>query len=121
MRYQNPADPCPDDDDWCLLNASILQGLIMAVSIIPHGLPFIVMVMLKVGSYYMGKRNALVLRKTAVDYLGTCTVICTDKTGTLTEGKMTAKTLVTITREGEQKAAPREYGFYPLKGFNPRG
>merc|ERR1719421_2369867 len=77
--------------------------------------------MLRVGSYMMGKRNALVLRKTAVDYLGTCTVICTDKTGTLTEGKMTAKTLVTITREGEQKAAPREYGFYPLKGFNPRG
>merc|ERR1719221_2257212 len=87
-------NPCQDDDDHCLLKTSIVRGLIMAVSIIPHGLPFVVMIMLRVGSVEMGKRNAVVMRRTAVDYLGATNVICTDKTGTLTEGKMTAETMI---------------------------
>lgn len=122
MRYQNPANPCPDDDDNCFLMGSILQGLIMAVSIIPHGLPLVVMIMLRVGAVEMGKRNAIVVRKTAVDYLGATTVVCTDKTGTLTEGKMTATRLTGFVRfPGPGLAVKRALRFYPLKGFHPSG
>lgn len=122
VRYQNPANPCPDDDDQCFIMASIMQGLIMAVSIIPHGLPLVVMIMLRVGATEMGKRNAIVMRKTAVDYLGATTVVCTDKTGTLTEGKMTATRLTGFLRfSGTGEAIRRGYKFYPLKGFHPSG
>lgn len=122
MRYQNPTSPCPDDDDMCLLLTSIVQGLIMAVSIIPHGLPFVVMVMLRVGSIEMAKKNGLVLKKSAVDYLGATTTICTDKTGTLTEGKMTAISSTGFVRDaGKSTAATKKLGLYPVKGFNPNG
>jgi magnesium-transporting ATPase (P-type) len=121
MRYQNPTSPCPDDDDMCLLLTSIVQGLIMAVSIIPHGLPFVVMVMLRVGSMEMAKQNGLVLKKSAVDYLGATTTICTDKTGTLTEGKMTAVSTIGFVRDGNAPAATKKLAFYPVKGFNPNG
>merc|ERR1719359_941029 len=121
MRYQNPTSPCPDDDDMCLLLSSIVQGLIMAVSIIPHGLPFVVMVMLRVGSIEMAKKNGLVLRKSAVDYLGATTTICTDKTGTLTEGKMTAVSTIGFVRDGSSSATTKKHAFYPVKGFNPNG
>lgn len=121
MRYQNPTSPCPDDDDMCLLLTSIVQGLIMAVSIIPHGLPFVVMVMLRVGSIEMAKKNGLVLKKSAVDYLGATTAICTDKTGTLTEGKMTAVSSIGFVRDGNSVAVTKKLSFYPVKGFNPNG
>mmetsp|Transcript_104818 Transcript_104818/g.296554 ORF Transcript_104818/g.296554 Transcript_104818/m.296554 type:complete len:1177 (-) Transcript_104818:82-3612(-) len=122
VRYQNPANPCPDDDDKCFFMGSVLQGLIMSVSIIPHGLPLVVMIMLRVGADEMGKRNAIVVRKTAVDYLGATTVVCTDKTGTLTEGKMTATRLTGFVRfPGPGLAVRRALRFYPLKGFHPSG
>eukprot|EP00927_Polykrikos_kofoidii_P071807 TRINITY_DN68016_c0_g1_i1.p1 TRINITY_DN68016_c0_g1~~TRINITY_DN68016_c0_g1_i1.p1 ORF type:complete len:1283 (+),score=215.48 TRINITY_DN68016_c0_g1_i1:75-3851(+) len=121
--YQNPMDPCADDDDKCLLQRSILRGILMAVSIIPHGLPFIVMVMLRVGSKEMGKRSAAVMRSSAVDYLGATAVICTDKTGTLTEGKMTAQELMGLYRDGSESANASEssLSFYPSRGLNPNG
>eukprot|EP00929_Paragymnodinium_shiwhaense_P118521 TRINITY_DN90433_c0_g1_i1.p1 TRINITY_DN90433_c0_g1~~TRINITY_DN90433_c0_g1_i1.p1 ORF type:complete len:1238 (-),score=320.26 TRINITY_DN90433_c0_g1_i1:78-3791(-) len=123
--YQNPSEPCRDDDDQCLLNSSILQGLLMAVSIIPHGLPLVVTIMLRVGAMEMGKKNAIVIRKTAVDYLGAVTVVCSDKTGTLTEGRMTATELVGFVRPAGTSSSSgfekRHVGFYPLKGFNPAG
>merc|ERR1719265_522897 len=97
----------------------------MATAIIPHGLPLVLMVMLRVGSQLMAKRNAIVTRQSAVDYLGAAQVICTDKTGTLTEGKMAVKVLLGICREHSQ-ATPRgtrllESGFYPMRGLDPRG
>jgi len=121
--YQNPMTPCADDDDWCLLLSSTSRGLIMAVSIIPHGLPFVVMVMLRVGSREMLLRNGMVTRRTAVDYLGATSVICTDKTGTLTQGKMTAKSLVGLCRatKDAEKASESWLDFYPLCGLSPNG
>lgn len=120
--YQNPMSPCADDDDLCLLLSSASRGLLMAVSLIPHGLPFVVMIMLGVGSGEMSKRNGLVTRRSAVDYLGATTVICTDKTGTLTEGKMTAQALCGFCRETEAgQAKPSPLVFYPLRGLNPNG
>lgn len=120
--YQNPMTPCPDDDGLCLLMSSAARGLIMAVSIIPHGLPFVVMVMLRVGQYEMSTRNGLVTRRTSVDYLGAISVICTDKTGTLTQGKMTAQALVGLCRrEGQEEGEDVTAEFYPLAGLSPNG
>lgn len=121
--YQNPSAPCADDDDTCLLLSSISRGLLMAVSIIPHGLPFVVMVMLQVGSREMSLRNAMVTRRSAVDYLGATSVICTDKTGTLTQGKMTAKSLIGLVRQSNkaEKATNSQVDFYPLGGLSPNG
>jgi len=120
--YQNPMNPCPDDDDLCLVLGSALRGLVMAVSIIPHGLPFVVMVMLRVGAMGMKERHAKVNRRSAVDYLGGATVICTDKTGTLTEGRMTAHTVVGLCRDDRTgRDIPSTLEFYPLRGQSPNG
>jgi len=123
MRYQGLPPKCHGDDRVCILYDSMVRGLLMAVAIIPHGLPLVVMVMLRVGSSLMAKRNAVVTRQSAVDYLGATHVICTDKTGTLTEGKMAAKLLVGVCRDQKSKEEGRrtEIAFYPLRGLNPNG
>jgi len=69
--YENPGDrPCPENDEYCLLQKSILRGVIMSVALIPHGLPFVVMIMMRVSAQEMLAKGGKVAKVTAVDHLG---------------------------------------------------
>ncbi len=75
-----------------LLNG-ILAGITLAMSILPEELPVVLMIFLALGAWRMSKKQVLARRMPAIEALGSATVLCVDKTGTLTMNRMTVSKL----------------------------
>lgn len=89
----------------------LIFSMAILVSAIPESLPTVVAVTLAAGVKKMAHKNAVIKRMPAVETLGTCTVICSDKTGTLTQNKMVIENIFTADSEV----------CITGQGYNPKG
>ncbi|MDO9310284.1 MAG: cation-transporting P-type ATPase [Nitrosomonas sp.] len=99
------------------VNAMFMAAISMAIAAIPEGLPAIMTITLALGVQNMARRNAIIRHLPAVEALGAVTVICTDKTGTLTRNEMTVQSVITA----EAQLQVSGVGYSPTGGFSQDG
>lgn len=93
---------------WKMVLDALLVAVALAVAAVPSGLPAVVTVSLSVGVKKLLKQKALVRKLASVETLGSCDVICTDKTGTLTQNQMTVKKAWTLESVAEVEGSGYE-------------
>lgn len=94
-----------------------MAAISMAIAAIPEGLPAIMTITLALGVQNMARRSAIVRKLPAVETLGAVTVICTDKTGTLTRNEMTVQNVITARDQLQVSGV----GYAPTGGFSRDG
>ena len=92
-------------------------AIALAVAVVPEALPAVVTISLAIGVQRMVKRNALIRRLSAVETLGSVSVICSDKTGTLTKDEMTSRRIFVTGRSLELSGS----GYEPVGVFSQNG
>ena len=92
---------------------ALLVVVALAVGVVPEGLPAVITITLAIGVRRMAARHAIIRRLPAVETLGSTSVICSDKTGTLTRNEMTVRRLVTA----EGGVAVEGVGYEPVGAF----
>jgi P-type Ca2+ transporter type 2C len=100
--------------DWI---QSLLAGITLAMSILPEEFPVVLTIFLALGAWRMSKKNVLARRQHAIQALGSATVLCTDKTGTLTMNKMTIKRLFAGEKFFDLSEEGLPEGFHELMEF----
>jgi Ca2+-transporting ATPase len=100
--------------DWM---GGLLAGLTLAMAILPNEFPMVLVIFLSLGAWRLSKKRVLTRRMSAVETLGAATVLCVDKTGTLTQNRMVLHTVFAdrqTFRLGTETVPP---AFHPLIDF----
>ena len=96
---------------------ALLVVVALAVGVVPEGLPAVITITLAIGVQRMAARSAIIRRLPAVETLGATSIICSDKTGTLTRNEMTVRRVVTA----EHELVVEGVGYEPVGAFTFRG